>query len=77
MNKFSAGKQDLGGWSAKFGEETRNHRHPCKYSEGQIHDVFTFTWTIMHDQPAYDTMCLLVNFLNFRRIITGYSGLKV
>lgn len=28
MNKFSAGKQDLGGWSAKFGEETRNHRHP-------------------------------------------------
>ena len=44
MNKFSAGKQDLGGWSAKFGEETRNHRHPCKYSEGQIHDVFTFTW---------------------------------
>ena len=35
MNKFSAGKQDLGGWSAKFGEETRNHRHPCKYSEGQ------------------------------------------
>lgn len=35
MNKFSARKQDLGGWSAKFGEETRNHRHPCKYSEGQ------------------------------------------
>ena len=35
------------------------------------------TWTIIHDQPAYDTMCLLVNFLNFERIITGYSGLKV
>ena len=76
MNKFSARKQDLGGWSAKFGEETRNHRHPCKYSEGQ-YDVFTFTRTIMNGQPAYNTMCLLVNFLNFKRIITGYPGLKV
>ena len=76
MNKFSARKQDLGGWSAKFGEETRNHRHPCKYSEGQYnYDVFTFTRTIMHDQPAYDTMCLLMNFFNFKRIINGYAGL--
>ena len=75
MNKFSARKQDLGGWSAKFGEETRNHRHPCKYCEGQIHDVFTFTRTIMNDQPAYDTMCLLVNFFNFKGIINGYAGL--
>ena len=76
MNKFSARKQDLGGWSAKFGEETRNHRHPCKYSEGQyMMHVFTFTRTIMHDQPAYDTMCLLVNFFNFKRIINGYAGL--
>ena len=34
MNNFSERKQDLGGWSAKFGEETRKHRHPCKYNEG-------------------------------------------
>ena len=35
MNSFSEGKQDLGAWSAKFGEETRKHRHPCKYNEDQ------------------------------------------
>ena len=35
MNNFSEQKQDIGGWSAKFGEETRKHRHPCKYNESQ------------------------------------------
>jgi len=29
----------------------------------------------MNDQPAYDTMCLLVNFLKFKRIINGYADL--
>ena len=65
MNNYSERKQDLGGWSAKFGEETRKHRHPCKYNEGHPADY----------QPTYGKMCLLVNFLHFKRIINGYSGL--
>lgn len=30
MSSLTQRKQDFGGWSAKFGEETRKQRHPCK-----------------------------------------------
>ena len=31
MKSLSHRKHDIGGWSAKFGEETRKQRHPCKF----------------------------------------------
>ena len=33
MKTLAQGKHDIGGWSAKFGAETRKQRHPCELTE--------------------------------------------
>ena len=40
MKTSTQSKHDTGGWSAKFGVETRKQRHPCELKAIQLNEKY-------------------------------------